>query len=86
MGEPDGPMVVVVRCPGVAHAGEGETRRRAGERVEERPWVLRPEVPAEPLGAVHPERNLVVGQRQQLPYRFQNADLIGRPGSASGQN
>src|SRR5437773_5271666 len=61
-------MVVVAGIAGMPHPRE----RRAGganEREEERPRVMWPEVPAEPLAAVDLERGLIVGQRNELAAR-----------------
>src|SRR5262249_14148792 len=65
MREPDGPVMIVVRGAGMPHARQAGARR-ANQGVEKRPRIVRAEMPAQTLGAVDLEYDLIVGQRQNL--------------------
>ena len=68
MAPPEGPMVVVVRRGGMAHAGE-RSAGRPHQRIEERPGITRAEVPAQAFLPLDLEGNLVVRLRNDLDAR-----------------
>src|SRR5579871_5831665 len=79
--EPDRLMVIVIGSTRVSHAGQTGSGWTI-QRVEERPSIVRPEMPPQSFAPVNHKRGLMIGNRNNLTSR--DAIRHGNPGNNEG--
>jgi hypothetical protein len=58
-------MMIMIRRAGMTHTRQNRSRW-PDERIEKWPWIRRTEMPSQPQGAIDSERDLMIGQRDNL--------------------